>query len=172
MGYNDSYNNRQFNKAGINNQKQDLTSAPEPVKFRFYTTNGKFEENLFDYTAKKIAESFIGKNGDGKKTNVTSTQLRKFFNEVKSFEKYFTSNETSIWEEKKPYIKMIKSKVAYYVARKKVTKGVYKNFEDFMTTGINLINEEKDYFTFVSLFEAVYGFYCQVLLENGFRLSN
>ena len=132
----------------------------------------KIAEKLFDDTAERIAKTFIGKNSSGKKDYVSSSQLRKFFDEIKSFEKYFVSTGESKWEEKKPYIKMIKSKVAYAVARKGVKEGVYKNLEKFIIDGINQIKEEKDYFTFLSLFEAVYGFYCQVLLDNDCKLND
>ena len=67
---------------------------------------------------------------------------------------------------------MIKSKVAYAVARKGVKQGVYKNFEKFIIDRINQRKEEKDYFTFLSLFEAVYGCYCQVLLDNDCKLND
>lgn len=154
------------------NQKEDLTFAPTPVEFKFYDEKGFIAEKLLDVTAESIAKTFIGKDSSGKKAHVSSSQLRKFFDEIKSFEKYFVSATESKWEEKKPYIKMIKSKVAYAVARKGVIKGVYKNLEKFIIDGINQIKEEKDYFTFLSLFEAVYGFYCQVLLDNNCNLKD
>lgn len=180
MGYDGKYGNQQFygNKNGSGGgfqnrkEKENLTFAPQPVEFRFYSEKGCVAEKLFDDTAERIAKTFIGKNSSGKKDYVSSSQLRKFFDEIKSFEKYFISTSESKWEEKKPYIKMIKSKVAYAVARKGVKEGVYKNLEKFIFDGINQIKEERDYFTFLSLFEAVYGFYCQVLLDNDCKLND
>lgn len=171
-GSQQSYGNK--NGGGFQNrrEKEDLTYAPPPVEFSFYDNRECIKEELFDNTAKNIANSFIGKNSNGEKDHVSSTQLRKFFDEIKSFEKYFISSEKSKWNEKKPYIKMMKSKIAYAIARKGATKGVYKNLEKFITDGINKIDKEKDYFTFLSLYEAVYGFYCQVLLDNGFKLKD
>jgi CRISPR/Cas system CSM-associated protein Csm2 small subunit len=58
---------------------------------------------------------------------------------------------------------MIKSKLNYAVARviktNRSEEGVYKNLADFITRGIDLVKEPKDYHVFVALFEAVYGFY-------------
>ena len=58
---------------------------------------------------------------------------------------------------------MIKSKVHYATARAKKDKKndaiYYDNLCDFISEGIELIKSPQDYHVFVSLFEAVYGFY-------------
>ena len=109
-----------------------------------------------------MAESFKGKNKKGFDIGVTSTQLRRIFEEVKRFEQILLSSEDQ-WEKQLPYIKMIKSKVAYTVARaskqKSEEKGVYKNLEVFISSCIDLIKKQEDYHIFVNLFEAAYGFY-------------
>lgn len=143
--------------------KPDDSYVPEGVAVKtFYTSDGKtIEPNLFDSTAKKIAESFTGKD-KGKTIGVTSTQLRRIFDEVKRFEQILSA-DTQQWEKQLPYIKMIKSKVAYTVARAAKTKPaarkVYKNLDTFISSSIDLIKQENDYMAFLSLFEAVYGFY-------------
>ncbi len=167
MAYTQNYGNR--NGGGFQERK-DLT--PSPILFKFYDSNGDIEEKLFENTALSISKTFIGTDSNGRATNVSPTQLRKFFDEVKSYEKYFVSDDETKWKEKKPYIKMLKSKIAYAVARKGVTKGVYKNLEKFISDCVNYVNQEKDYFVFLSLFEAVYGFYCEELLNQGFKLND
>ena len=177
MGYQNYGNSQGYGSrsgnfgGGQKREKIDLTYAPTLENFTFYT-NGKITEKLFDDIAENISKTFIGKNSEGHADHVSATQVRKIYDEVKGFEKYFISSTKSDWEEKKPYIKMLKSKVAYTVARKGVTKGVYKNFEKFISDCVNQTKEEKDYFVFLSLFEAVYGFYTRVLLENGFKLND
>lgn len=173
-GNQQSFGNRNGSGGGFQKKadKPDLTFAPQSLEFKFYDEKGYIQEKLFDETANNIAKTFIGRDSNGKPDHVSSTQLRKFFDELKSFEKYFVSIEESKWEEKKPYIKMMKSKIAYAIARKGATKGVYKNLEKFIIDGINQVNKEKDYFTFLSLFEAVCGFYCQILLDNNFKLND
>lgn len=173
MAFNQNYGSKgSWNGGGFGKkEREDLTSAPSPVVFKFYDNDGNISEKLFEDTASNISKTFIGKDSYGKATNVSPTQLRKFFDEVKSYEKYFVSDDETKWEEKKPYIKMLKSKIAYAVARKGVTKGVYKNLEKFISDCVNYVNREKDYFVFLSLFEAVYGFYCEELLNQGFKLN-
>ena len=67
------------------------------------------------------------------------------------------------WEAQYPYIRMIKSKVAYTVARAAKDKAdeadVYKNLEAFLASCIDNVHCKEDYDVFVALFEAAYGFY-------------
>lgn len=145
-------------------QRQDMSQKKPAVEIKSFYKPGTDvpEQDLFDKKAQEIAESFVGKDGWGNDIGVSSTQLRRVFDEVKRYERLLSSTDAK-WEEQLPYIKMIKSKVAYTVARaakeKQKERGVYKNLEAFISSGINLIKTEKDYHVFVSLFEAVYGFY-------------
>lgn len=177
MGYDGRYGNQQSfgNKNGGGFQKtnafEDKSETPAPVKIEtFYKADGKtVDENLFDSMALNIAKSFKGKNKKGQDIGVTSTQLRRIFDEVKRFEQILTLKENQ-WEKQLPYIKMIKSKVAYSVARaakqKSEEKGIYKNLEHFISSGIDLIKTQEDYHIFVNLFEAAYGFYYELAPSN------
>jgi CRISPR-associated protein Csm2 len=134
--------------------------APDSVKIDgFYTADNKIKPELFEKTAQALAESFYIK---GSQIGVSITQLRRLFDEVKRYEQILDVSPDQ-WDAQLPYIKMIKSKVSYTVARavkqKQSEEGVYKNLAAFMTQGIDLIKEPRDYHVFVSLFEAVYGFY-------------
>ena len=177
MGYDGRYGNQQSfgNRNGGGFQKtnafEDKSETPAPVKIEtFYKADGKtVDENLFDSLALNIAKSFKGKNKKGQDIGVTSTQLRRIFDEVKRFEQILTLQENQ-WGKQLPYIKMIKSKVAYSVARaakqKSEDKGVYKNLEHFISSGIDLIKTQEDYHIFVNLFEAAYGFYYELAPSN------
>ena len=163
-----AYNNYSDGRDNFNRQqRQDMSQIKPAVEIKSFYKPGTDvpEQDLFDKKAQEIAESFVGKDGWGNDIGVSSTQLRRVFDEVKRYERLLSGIDAK-WEEQLPYIKMIKSKVAYTVARaaKKKPKepcvrGVYKNLEAFISSGINLIKTEKDYHVFVSLFEAVYGFY-------------
>lgn len=163
---NQSNNNRSGNFGG-GQRAEDKSVTPDAVKIQtFYNADGKtVKPDLFDGVAKKVAESFKGKDRSGKDIGVTSTQLRRIFDEVKRFEQILTLQENQ-WEKQLPYIKMIKSKVAYAVARaskqKSAEKGVYNNLEAFISSGIDLIKTQEDYHIFVNLFEAAYGFYYEL----------
>lgn len=177
MGYDGKNGNQKYhgNRDGGGFQKssfEDKYEIPNPVKIAsFYKSDGKtVQEDLFDSIALNVAESFKGKNKSGSKDiGVTSTQLRRIFDEVKRFEQILSLQENQ-WEKQLPYIKMIKSKVAYSVARaakqKSEEKRVYKNLEAFISSGIDLIKTQEDYHIFVNLFEAAYGFYYELAPKN------
>ncbi len=155
FGNRNSYGNKQF---------EDKSFIPQAIVVdSFYKDNGStIKQELFDETASKIANSFIGQNRRGSDIGITSTQLRRIFDEVKRFEQILSVSPDQ-WEVQYPYIRMIKSKVAYTVARAAKDKadeaGLYKNLEKFISSCIDLVKTNKDYEVFVSLFEAVYGFY-------------
>lgn len=127
--------------------------------------------DLFNDFAEEVAKSLavVSKNPNEKgpkefRNGVTSTQLRRLFEEVKRFETLINDDDKNSWNEYLPYIKMIKSKVHYTVARAKrrcneKDEKYYDNLSIFISEGIDLVNSVKDYHIFVSLFEAVYGFY-------------
>lgn len=171
MAFNQNYGNNGNWSGGQKNQVEDKSETPEPVRIKsFYKEDGKtLQEDLFDSTARNVAKSLVGKNRQGREIGVTSTQLRRIFDEVKRFEKTLQFSDAN-WESQLPYIKMIKSKVAYSVARaakqKSEEKGVYKNLEAFISSGIDLIKSQKDYEAFVNLFEAAYGFYYELAPRN------
>jgi CRISPR-associated protein Csm2 len=140
--------------------RREMPQAPKPVTIEgFYTEDKKVKPDLFDKTAREIAESLYIKNSQ---IGVSITQLRRLFDEVKRFEQILDVSPDQ-WEAQLPYIRMIKSKVSYTIARavkqKQSEEGVYKNLAAFITQGVDLVGEFQDYHVFVSLFEAAYGFY-------------
>lgn len=135
----------------------------------FYTEDNTVKLDLFDKTAESIAESFTGKDNRGNVFGVSKTQLRRLFDEVKRFEQNLDGSPET-WKKHYPYIRMIKSKVSYNVARaiekSRFEVDVYKKLSAFITEGINLVKTEDDYRVFVTLFEAVYGFYYEKNPKN------
>lgn len=121
-------------------------------------------EDLFDTVAEQIAHSFFS-DRDG----VSYTQVRRMYDEAKRFEQLLDTDEKN-WEKELPYIKMMKSKIRYAVARAKKDKSYlgsyYDNFAQFIGEGIDLIKDEQDYRVFISLFEAVCGFYYEHAPKN------
>lgn len=151
MAFNNDYNRGQQNKG---------VPAPKAVQYKLME-GGNIPVSLFDTTAKSIAESFVKTDEKGSKGQISATQLRRLFDEVKRYERILESGGD--WNSQKPYIKMIKSKVAYTVARAKSRNSkaaaYYGNLESFISTGIDQVNDEKQYHILVTLFEAVYGYY-------------
>lgn len=147
-------------------------TIPKPVAIEtFYKTGNKdaadkvIRVDLFDTVAAQIAASFCnGRDG------VSYTQLRRMYDEAKRFEQLLDADAKN-WEKELPYIKMMKSKIRYAVARAAKDKGTrvtgyYNNFASFISEGIDLIKDEQDYRVFISLFEAVCGFYYENAPKN------
>ena len=161
----------QYQPRGGGKQNEDKSSTPKAVIISsFYQQDGKtIQPDLFDTKANEVASSFVGKNKRGDTIGVTSTQLRRIFDEVKRFEQILSASPEQ-WNAQYPYIRMIKSKVAYQVARASKDKseeaGIYKNLEKFLSSCIDLVHTKEDYTVFVSLFEAVYGFYYEKAPKN------
>lgn len=134
--------------------------SPQPVQYTLLE-NGKVSEKLFCETAEKIAESFAQNDNGQLKGKVSATQIRRLFDEVKHYQNLITDSQK--WQEQFPYIRMMKAKVSYTIARaiksNPKAKAYYTNLEKFIFNGIDQIKEERDYHIFVALFEAVYGFY-------------
>ena len=66
--------------------------------------NEIIREELLDSKAQELAESF--KLSEPKRTPLSQTQLRRFFNDLKNLEKRL---DQSSFERMKPLIKMVKS---------------------------------------------------------------
>jgi len=122
----------------------------------FYSDDKKIRirPNLLESDAKKIADSFFDSKKD--KPLLSSSQLRRFYNEVKSLE-----NKIKI--EKKdflvvfPLIKMIKSKLEY--ASNPQKRKIPKEFKDFLGNCIDKVEDYEDFKAFKLHFEAVVGYY-------------
>ena len=153
-----------------NNKPDDTNPKPVAIKTFYKTADNNtadkvIRSDLFDAVAEKIAVSF-----GNKKDGVSYTQLRRMYDEAKRFEQLLDADEKN-WEKELPYIKMMKSKIRYAVARAVKDKGkyvedYYKNFASFISEGIDLIKDEQDYRVFISLFEAVCGFYYENAPKN------
>lgn len=112
-----------------------------------------------DPEKKKLREDLIGEAEKLAKTfatlkpELTSTQLRKFFNEVRSLEDRTEEN----FDEQKALVLMLKSKIAYSVGKK--TSKTPKEFKDFIDACIDRIDDKKDFDGFVKFFENVVGYF-------------
>ena len=119
-------------------------------------------EKLLDSNAEQVAKTFFGFDQRRRLKMVSSSQLRKFYNEVKSLEKKLDNQAFPIVY---PLIKMLKSKAAYATAASKIKdkdeQPLYKRFKEFLVESIDSIPEdgEKEFRAFCKYFEAVVGFY-------------
>lgn len=114
----------------------------------------KPEQELYDTLAEQQAEQL----------EINSSQLRKFFGEVKELYRQFdTSTATAsdaekdrIYQEKiEARFKMLRSKVAY---AKRPSIRLNRAFAAFLEHGISAVKNRTDFVRFVHHFEAVVGF--------------
>jgi len=153
--------------------RQENQSSSRALIGGFYIIDSegkkKVKPDLFDAKAQEIANKFykntVNKyNQRPESVGVSGTQLRRVFDEVKRFE-YLLQLDSASWDAQLPYIKMIKSKIRYTIARKTRNErkqdalDCYAALSSFLTEGIDAIQEQQDYEVFLALFEAVYGFY-------------
>lgn len=144
------------------NYKNDFRRQQDSQKFQRQSLDMRFLLSGYysDKEKKKLREELISKEADelGKKfaslkPELTTTQLRKFFNEVRSLEERVEEN----FDEQKALVLMLKSKVAYAVGKK--TSKTPREFKDFMDACIDNINDKKDFDGFIKFFESVVGYF-------------
>lgn len=114
----------------------------------------KVDPKLFSETAEKGAREFAeDKKKDKRKPN-KRTQIRKFYDEVLRLDAEAKTRPED-WDFILPQIHMLTAKAAYAQGRGLVSPG----FLEFIRSGVDQINEERDLRVFAMFFEAVMGFY-------------
>ena len=97
----------------------------EKINSFYVSGTDNIRPDLFNEFAEKVAKGLaeIKENPrDARKpfkNGVSSTQIRKLFDEIKRYERLIIEDDLSSWDKQYPYIKMMKSKVSYSVARSK-----------------------------------------------------
>ncbi len=131
------------------------------MNFSYYDENGKIKKDLFDKIAEEEAKRWVSDRNKKGKPKLSNTQVRKFYNEIKSIERYIELKGEESFEQKLPEIKMIKAKAAYAYGRKLQKKGggITEEFRNFLDNHISQVNTYKDFRTFCKFFEAVVGFF-------------
>jgi CRISPR-associated protein Csm2 len=103
---------------------------------------------------------FLGDNNPNiQRKPLTTSQLRRFFGELKRIDSDFKKNQVDL--------PMLKPMLAYAVGRDKNERGQnktrIKEFEEEMTKGIDCIrndsNKQKDFKNFIRLFEAIVAYH-------------
>lgn len=125
------------------------------AEIKFLDETNNIQKDLLDVEALKVAQTF-------EKATLTTNQVRKFYDEVKKYEKMLENGKS--FSDIEPLIYMLKSK-AKYAERRADKKINMKVFYDFIDGAINQIKngstedlKKKNYYAFCLFFEAVYGF--------------
>ena len=129
------------------------------MQTNYHDDKGNIRKELLNQEAEKQANELIVKRYDRRRqqevvderNSVSSTQLRRFYNEFKGLEKRVNAKG---FESVLPLIKMVRSRAFYASNGNKIPK----SFKDFLVKNVEAINEEKDFEAFLLHFEAVVGF--------------
>lgn len=129
------------------------------MQTNYHDEKGNIRKELLNQEAEKQANELIVKRYDRRrqqevvddKKSVSSTQLRRFYNEFKGLEKRVRAKD---FESVLPLIKMVRSRAFYASNGNKIPK----SFKDFLVKNVEAINEKKDFEAFLLHFEAVVGF--------------
>lgn len=126
---------------------------------RYYTDKGTIDPSLVDSQALKVAQQLVVRDSYGKidqKKSIKSSQLRKFYGDVKSLELTWSNQQKSdaAFLGILPQIKMLKAKVAYAKGRGVVPQ----SFVDWINENVKQIDKPNHFKAFLLHFEAVVGF--------------
>ena len=126
----------------------------------YYTDKKILDPKWVDDEARKAASSFF----ENKLNSINSSQLRKFYADVKSLERQWQAKggNDSAFAEILPMLKLLKAKSDYAQNRKVVPP----TFKDWLWNHVDSINAANDFKAFLLHFEAVVGF------SYGFARSN
>lgn len=129
--------------------KNDLI-PPKEIQEKVTDETVKFAERFGTYLGKD--DFFTNKSGKSisAKNKLTTSQLRRFFGEVKR-QQMVGYNETDFV--------LLKPKLAYAVGRAKEKDAKIKDFYLVMSNAIDLVHNEKQFKNFIKVFEAIVAYH-------------
>ena len=124
----------------------------------YYKTDGSLDPKWVDSEALAVARKLVMKNSYGKtdKDSIKSSQLRKFYADVKSLERTweYQGRSEAAFLGVLPQIKILKAKAAYAQGRGVVPPA----FTQWMNSHVDAVSTAADFKSFLLHFEAVVGF--------------
>lgn len=129
--------------------KNDLI-PPREIQEKVTDETVKFAERFGSYLGKD--DFFTNKSGKSisAKNKLTTSQLRRFFGEVKR-QQMVGYNETDFV--------LLKPKLAYAVGRAKEKDAKIKDFYLVMSNAIDLVHNEQQFKNFIKVFEAIVAYH-------------
>jgi len=123
----------------------------------FETKNGKLvvRADLMAEHAQAYGELFASRD---RRFQVSSSQLRAFYGDVKALEQKITQAGAGAFERFYYLVRMLKSK-ASYVQGKRSGGRVSEAFRDYIHKCVDAIETEDDFKAFLKFFESTVGFY-------------
>ena len=112
----------------------------------------KKEDKKLAVMFSKKAESIARILNNGKKPDISTTQYRKFYEEILKLNEKASGVDFDV--EILPFVKMLVSKVQYSQSR----KACGEKYVEFMKTSINKVNSKEELANFKLFLEAILGF--------------
>ncbi|MBW2059827.1 MAG: type III-A CRISPR-associated protein Csm2 [Deltaproteobacteria bacterium] len=135
-----------------------------PETMNFYDPDGSIRQDLFSVVAERQGRALVQRKSEKRKggrgtVEITPTQVRRFFDEVKGIQRYLNQfqpeERESAFRRKLPEIMMLKAKVTYARGRDALTD----EFKGFIEKSVASIKNLRDFEVFCKFFEAVYGYF-------------
>ncbi|MDX1957333.1 MAG: type III-A CRISPR-associated protein Csm2 [Leptospiraceae bacterium] len=120
---------------------------------------------LLSKESEKFAEELLEDKIKGK--SMTSTQLRRYYGEVKNLERQLISlkinkeKKEEAWFSIEPMVKLLKAKASYDTREGKSSR-LPDSFKNFIHSAVNSIETEDDFKAFLKFFEACVGYYSAI----------
>jgi CRISPR-associated protein Csm2 len=151
---NNFQNNRNGNNRQFNNNYNAVTTTSWKDDKNFVAFPKEQITNTITPEGVKYAEkfgTFLGRPYENNKGHLTTSQLRKFFGEVRRQDmKGYNQSEFIL----------LKPKLAYAVGRaKKDGKSKIEDFYLVMTEAIDLVKDQKTFDNFIKMFEAIVAYH-------------
>lgn len=134
--------------------------TPKPLTYFSDPKKERLKPDLLDDYAQNKAKDFIPNKAKDSKENLKSTQMRRFYDELKAIERKIMA-EKNIEEQKRnferdrPLIVMFKAKAVYAEKRGVAPRA----FTQFIFDHVASINDLNDFKGFLKVFEAVVAFH-------------
>ena len=129
------------------------------LKNGFYDENNNLRPEFLDKKAQELARRFGPYGGSDK---VSSSQMRRFFGDVRELEATLQQNRIDFDSDNEKdlqshlaMIRLLKSKLAYAKGRSNISAA----FANTLTAAIDQIKAPRDFKAFVLFFESIMGFY-------------
>jgi CRISPR-associated protein Csm2 len=141
-----------YNRAGGYDNRREPPRLPEPVVLNYFKDAEKkiLDPNLLDSYAKESAQKF---------RKLKSSQMRRFYDEIKAIERKILSGDERIakanFERDRALIVMLNAKAVYAQMRDVAPP----DFTAFIFNHVASINDLHDFKAFVKVFEAVVAFH-------------
>ena len=146
---------------GRGRKKQDLPDLSF-LDDGFYNEQG-IRPELLDEEAHNLAKNYFGPRGR-KFNQVSSSQMRRFFSDVRKLEEMMRDDEINLDSDKREdlrqypaMIKLLKSKLAYAAGRKDVK--LSQAFASTMSTAVDKVETPRDFKAFILFFESIMGYF-------------